>query len=59
MLDSSGSWPWFQEVLDTLDPVHDTVFFVSHQPFRCREGVPDWYFCFDKSRKEAFRQGEG
>ena len=37
-----------------LDPVRQVVLLV-HQPFRCREGVPDWYFCFSSEDKAALQ----
>ena len=52
---SGGSWDWFDRQLRAIDATRDVVFLVTHQPFRCRAGVPDWYFCFSKRMKQAFR----
>ena len=52
---TGGSWPWFTGQLSGLDPERDVVYLVTHQPFRCRMGVPDWYFCFSREMKQAFR----
>lgn len=43
-----GAFPWFEARVMALTPEAKTVILLSHQPFRCRPGVPDWYFCFAK-----------
>jgi hypothetical protein len=68
---SGGSWPWFLEAIHNNAQAHgahanaavddanadmvQATFLLTHQPFRCRFGVPDWYFCFAKRMKAAFR----
>jgi len=52
---TGGSWQWFENEIKTNVRTNDTVFYISHQPFRCREGVPDWYFCYSKTMKQEFR----
>lgn len=64
---TGGSWDWFQSELqamrergrlskaDVLKEDQSVVYFVTHQPFRCRFGIPDWYFCFSKIMKKKFR----
>ena len=32
-----------------------TPILITHQPFRCRLGVPDWYFCFSTKDKKILR----
>ena len=49
------SWLWFNNELEQINSEQDTVFLITHQPFRCRFGVPDWYFCFSKQMKKEFR----
>jgi hypothetical protein len=36
-------------------PKAQDVVLVIHQPFRCRDGVPDWYFCFSDDDKMTLR----
>ena len=38
-----------------LKEEQSVVYFVTHQPFRCRFGIPDWYFCYSKIMKKNFR----
>lgn len=53
---SHGAMPWFEHQLRMLGHMSasaraTTVMLLTHQPFRCRPGVPDWYFCFSKTDK--------
>ena len=53
---SGGSLPWFKnEIENKIDQDVSNVILLTHQPFRCRIGVPDWCFCFSKSHKVALR----
>jgi hypothetical protein len=56
---TNGSWSWFEHQLSLLNDTNreeeQILFLVTHQPFRCRVGVPDWYFCFSKKMKQSFR----
>ena len=64
---TGGSWPWFVDRLAAIanqdtnvslsgeDESTRAAFLVTHQPFRCRFGVPDWSFCFSHRMKAAFR----
>jgi predicted MPP superfamily phosphohydrolase len=51
---TNGSWSWFENQLKQNEK-NDIIYLVTHQPFRCRFGVPDWSFCFSKSMKKSFR----
>ena len=52
----NGTLDWFRkEVTDNTPQEIETVIFLIHQPFRCRFGVPDWYFCFSKENKKVIR----
>ena len=64
---AGGTLEWFEERLDALasrrghfaasDTVLDgSVVLLTHQPFRCAPGVPDWYFCFSGSDKATLRK---
>jgi hypothetical protein len=56
---TGGSWDWFQSELQAMaaaDHDSDVIYFVTHQPFRCRFGVPDWYFCLSNNMTETFRE---
>lgn len=58
---TGGAMPWFRDRLAALakrTPVQRpprSVFLLTHQPFRCRVGVPDWVFCFSGAHKATVR----
>jgi len=56
---SGGSFPWTRDQLQHIGSDASTnvseVVLITHQPFRCREGVPDWYFCFSSEDKASLR----
>lgn len=55
--DGGGAWRWFEAELDGLAHAREnaSAILLTHQPFRCRPGVPDWYFCFSSSAKRRLR----
>ena len=54
---TNGSLPWFEHRLRAAAPALalKSVFLATHQPFRCRALIPDWYFCFSTPHKAALR----
>jgi 3',5'-cyclic AMP phosphodiesterase CpdA len=52
---TAGVWPWFEEQLHGITALTKQVVLLTHQPFRCRPGVPDWSFCFSSSDKASIR----
>ena len=55
---TNGTIEWFHSQLTstrTMRPTIASVIMAIHQPFRCRQGVPDWAFCFSKKDKDAIR----
>lgn len=53
---TGGTLDWFQNQIENkINQNIKNVILLTHQPFRCRVGVPDWYFCFSKSDKAIVR----
>ena len=53
---TGGTLDWFRYQLENnIQQDLETVILLTHQPFRCRIGVPDWYFCFSKQDKSTMR----
>jgi predicted MPP superfamily phosphohydrolase len=58
---TGGAWEWFEAQLQAVDnePAdavrNQSIVLLTHQPFRCRLGIPDWYFCFSGDDKMAIR----
>ena len=56
-----GVMPWFEGRLRALakrppsERPDRSVFLLSHQPFRCRPGIPDWWFCYSMEKKADVR----
>ncbi len=53
---TGGTLDWFQNQIEKkINQNIKNVILLTHQPFRCRVGVPDWYFCFSKRDKAIVR----